>query len=51
MRVLDAVERGLPREEVSELLGVSPSTIKRWVKRRREDEDLEPKHSTGPMGL
>ncbi|HET7273285.1 MAG TPA: helix-turn-helix domain-containing protein [Rubrobacter sp.] len=47
VRVLDAVERSLPREEVSELFGVSPSTIKRWVKRRREDEDLEPKHSTG----
>ena len=47
LRVLDAVERGLPREEVCELFGVSHSTIKRWVKRRRAGEDLEPKHSTG----
>jgi transposase len=47
LRVLGAVDRGLPREEVSRLFGVSPSTIKRWVKRRREGEDLEPKRSTG----
>jgi transposase len=47
LRVLDAVDRGLPRKEVSELLGVSRSTIKRWVKRRLQGEDLEPKRSTG----
>jgi transposase len=47
LRVLDAVERGLPREEISELFGISRSTIKRWVKRHREGEDLEPKRSTG----
>jgi len=47
LRVLDAVERGLLRGEVSELFGVSRSTIKRWAKRRREGEDLEPKRSTG----
>jgi len=47
LRVLDAVDRGLPRREVSNLFGVSLSTIKRYVKRRREGEDLEPKPSTG----
>jgi transposase len=47
LRVLGAVERGLPRKEVSRLFRVSRSTIKRWVKRRREGEDLEPKRSTG----
>jgi transposase len=47
LRVIDAVDRGLAREEVSELFGVSLSTIKRWVKRRRQGEDLEPKRSTG----
>lgn len=47
LRVLDAVERGLPRGKVSELFGISRSTIKRWTKRRREGEDLEPKRSTG----
>ena len=47
LRVLDAVDRGLSRKELSELFGVSGSTIKRWVRRRREGEDLEPKRSTG----
>ncbi len=47
LRVLEAVDRGLPRKEVSNLFGVSRSTIKRYLKRRREGEDLEPKPSTG----
>jgi transposase len=47
LRVLDAVDRGLPRKEISNLFGVSLSTIKRYVKRRRAGEDLEPKPSTG----
>ena len=47
VRVLDGVDRGLPRREVSELFGVSLSTIKRYVKRRRAGEDLEPRPSTG----
>lgn len=47
LRVLGAVDRSLPREEISNLFGVSHSTIKRWVKRRREGRDLEPEHSTG----
>ncbi len=47
LRVLDAVDRGLPRRQISHLFGISRSTIKRYIKRRREGEDLEPKHSTG----
>jgi transposase len=47
VRVLDAVDRGLPRREISNLFGVSLSTIKRYLKRRREGEDLEPRRSTG----
>ena len=47
LRVLDAVDRGLPRREISNLFGVSLSTIKRYVKRRRAGEDLEPRPSTG----
>jgi transposase len=47
LRVLDAVDRGVPREEVASLFGVSLSTIKRYVKRQREGKDLQPKPSTG----
>ncbi len=47
LRVLDALDRGLAREGVCELFGISRSTIKRWVGRRRQGEDLEPKPSTG----
>jgi transposase len=47
LRVLDAVDRGLPRRRISELFGVSLSTIKRYVRRRRQGENLEPKPSTG----
>jgi transposase len=47
LRVLEALDRGLPRAQISELFGVSLSTIKRYVRRRRQGEDLEPKPSTG----
>ena len=47
LRVLEAVEHGRPREEVSELFRVSLATIKRWLKKSREGEDLEPRHSSG----
>ena len=47
VRVLDALDRGVPRKEVAGLFGVSLSTIKRYLKRRREGKDLQPKPSTG----
>ena len=47
LRVLEAVDRGLPRRRISELFGLSLSTIKRYVRRRRQGEDLEPRPSTG----
>jgi transposase len=47
LRALEAVDRGLPRREVSGPFGVSRSTVKRWVRRRHEGEELEPKPSTG----
>jgi transposase len=34
------VDRGIPRKEVSDLFGLSLSTIKRWLKRRRQTGDL-----------
>ena len=33
LKVLLAVERGMPRKEVVEVLDVSLATIKRWLKR------------------
>jgi transposase len=35
LKTLAAIDRGIPRKEVAELFGVSMSTIKRWIKRRR----------------
>lgn len=35
LKALAAIDRGIPRKEVSDLFGVSRSTIKRWLKRRR----------------
>ena len=43
LRVLAAVERGVPREEVAKTFSVSMPTIKRWMRRRRETGDVEPK--------
>jgi transposase len=40
LRVLAAVDRGIPRKEVAELFGVSLSTIKRWLNRRRRTGDV-----------
>jgi transposase len=40
LRVLAAVDRGIPRKEVVELFGVSLSTTKRWSIRRRQTGDV-----------
>ncbi len=42
MKALAAVDRGMPREEVAEVFGVSVASIKRWLK-RRETGEVEPK--------
>lgn len=47
MRVLAAVDRGVPREEVAKTFSVSMPTIKRWLRRRRETGDVEPKAIPG----
>ena len=47
LRVLAAVDRGVPREEVARTFSVSVPTIKRWLKRRRESGDVEPKPIPG----
>ena len=40
LKVLSAIDRGIPRKEVAELFGVARSTIKRWLKRRRLTGDV-----------
>lgn len=47
VRVLDAVDRGTPRRQAAGLFGVSLSTLKRWLRRRRDGEDLAPRPSPG----
>jgi transposase len=47
LRVLAAVDRGVPREEVAKTFSISVPTIKRWLKRRREIGDVEPKPIPG----
>ena len=46
-RVLAAVDSGMPREEVAKTFSVSMPTIKRWLRRRRETGDVEPKPIPG----
>jgi transposase len=41
LKVLAAIDRGIPRNEVAQLFGVSLSTIKRWLKRRRLTGEVE----------
>ena len=41
LKVLDAIDRGIPRREVAGLFGVSLSTIKRWLERRRLTGDVD----------
>ncbi len=36
LRLLAAVDRGVPRTQVASLFGVSPATIKRWLQCWRE---------------
>src|SRR5688500_20129606 len=47
LRVLSAVDSGTPREQVAKTFSVSMPTIKRWLKRRRETGDVEPRAIPG----
>jgi transposase len=47
IRALAAVDRGIPRREVVEIFAISLTTLKRWIKMRREGKDLSPGVSTG----
>ena len=46
-RVLAAVEAGRPREEIAKTFSVSMPTIKRWLRRRPETGDVEPRAIPG----
>jgi transposase len=41
LKTLAAIDRGIPRAEVCELFGISLSTIKRWLQRRRQTGGVE----------
>jgi transposase len=47
LRVLAAVDAGRSRQEVARTFSVSMPTIKRWLKRRRESGDVEPRAIPG----
>ena len=47
LKVLSAVERGVPRREVAELLGISLSTISRYVTLKASGREIAPKPSPG----
>ena len=46
-RVVDAVEQGYSRTEIVKLLGVSPATIKRYLKQHRETGQIKAKAIPG----
>ena len=48
LKVLAAVDRGMPRKEVARTFGTSLPSIKRWLERRRESGDVEPSPIPGP---
>jgi transposase len=47
IRAVAAVDRGIPRKEVVETFSVSLTTLKRWLRMKREGKDLSPGVSTG----
>jgi transposase len=48
LRVLAAVDRGMPRAEAARIFGVSAPTIRRYLRLRWETADVEPKPVPGP---
>jgi transposase len=47
IRAVDAVDRGITRGEVVETFSISLTTLKRWLRMRREGKDLSPGTSRG----
>ncbi len=48
LRLLAAVDRGMPRKEVAETFGVSASTVKRYLRLRRETGGVDASPIPGP---
>src|SRR5216117_1553119 len=46
-RILRALDQGKPRTEITRLFGVSESTLKRYVRQRREKGHVQPKPIPG----
>jgi transposase len=42
-KMLAALDRGMPRKEAVGAFGVSPATLKRWLRRRRQTGSVVPK--------
>jgi transposase len=51
MKVLDAVDRGMPRAEVARTFGISLPSIKRWLKRRTETGEVGAEAPPGPPAV
>ena len=51
VKVLDALDRGIPRVEVARTFGISLPSIKRWLKRRRERGEVDAKAPPGPPAV
>jgi transposase len=50
-RVVRAVGKGTPREDVAEQFEVSVPTIERWLRQQRETGGLAPKPVPGPVAV
>ena len=46
-RMLGAVDRRMPSKDAVRAFGASPATLKRWLKRRREEGSAAPKSRPG----
>lgn len=47
LKVLDAVDRGIPRKDVVRTFGLSMPTIERYLRRRRRSGQVAPRPSPG----
>jgi transposase len=51
LRVVAAVDGGMPRSAAAQVFGVSPATVKRYLRLRRETGALTPRPRRGPPPL